>query len=164
MKQYTDPPGFDEWYARVPESLKRDPIWRTPAYRYAMWLSDLAVSDTDPLFETTKTRRLADQLLRAVQGISANLSEGYGCVTGPERARYYDYALTSAREAHDWYFKARHYLDEKTVAERLDLLGRIIRILTAVIPRERTRTLRRTATGTPRPGASMAPRREPDGQ
>ena len=45
-----------------------------------MWLSDLAVSDTDRLFDVPKTRRLADQLLRAVQAISPNLSEGYGCV------------------------------------------------------------------------------------
>ena len=164
MAPYTDPPGFDEWYARVPESVKRDAIWRTPAYRYAMWLSDLALNDTNRLFESPKTRRLADQLLRAVQAISANLSEGYGCVTGKERARYYGYALTSGREAHDWYFKARHYLDEKTVSERLDLLARIIRILTAVIPRERTRTLRRAVTATPRSSSSPATRGEPDGR
>ena len=123
-----------------------------------VWLSDLAASDTDPLFETPKTRRMADQLLRAVQAISANLSEGYGCVTGPERARYYDYALTSAREAHDWYFKARQYLNESIVGERLELLGRVIRILTAVIPRERARTVRRGLTSTPLPRSSMTPR------
>ena len=45
MPKYPDPPGFTEWEATIPESFKRDPIWRTPAYRYSLWLSDLAKQD-----------------------------------------------------------------------------------------------------------------------
>jgi four helix bundle protein len=137
MTKYPDPAGFAEWEATVPESFKRDPIWRTPAYRFAVWLSDLAKQDAKILRSDPDTRSDVDQLLRAVGSISANLAEGYSRRTGAERARYYDYARATAREAKDWYFKGRKALGEEVVEQRHVLLERIIRILTAVIPRER---------------------------
>src|SRR6476620_799219 len=88
MPKYSDPPGFAEWEATVPESFKRDPIWRTPAYRYAVWLSDLAKEDARVLRGDADTRSDVDQFLRAVGSISANLAEGYSRRTGVERARY----------------------------------------------------------------------------
>jgi len=98
-----DPDGFAEWEATVPESFKRDPIWRTPAYRYSLWLSDLAKQDARILRANVDTRTDVDQFLRAVGSISANLAEAYSRRTGAERARYYDYARATAREAKDWY-------------------------------------------------------------
>ena len=41
MTHYIDPPGFAEWEVTLPESFRRNPIWRTPAYRYGVWLGDL---------------------------------------------------------------------------------------------------------------------------
>ena len=137
MPKYPDPPGFAEWESQISASLREDPLWRTPAYRFAAWLSDLARIDMAPLWRDPETTDIADQLLRAVRGISSTLAEGYGRTTGPERARYYDYAASSTREARDWYFKARHYLPADVVEQRFDLLLRILRILSAVIPRER---------------------------
>ena len=137
MTKYSDPPGFAEWEAQVPELLRRTPIWRTPAYRFSVWLSDLAKADMAPLWRNPETQSIADQLLRAARSISSTLAEGYGRSTGPERARYYDYAASSARETSDWYFKARHYLSEDVVQARLALLDRILRILSVAIPRER---------------------------
>ncbi|MBC7896698.1 MAG: four helix bundle protein, partial [Cytophagaceae bacterium] len=43
------------------------------------------------------------QLLRAVDSISANIAEGYSRFSGRERARFYEIALGSAREAREWY-------------------------------------------------------------
>ena len=158
MTKYTDPPGFEEWEAQVPVSLRQDPIWRTPAYRYGLWLADLAAADVVPLFKQVETRNLADQLLRAAQGISSNLAEGYGRTTGPERARYYDYAASDARECRDWYYKARQHLALDVLEQRHDLLLRVIKILSVVIPRERadrvgrarrTRTQREREQDTP---------------
>jgi len=117
--------------------MRQDPLWRTPAYRFGVWLADLARADVAPLWRDPETQHIADQLSRAVDGISSTLAEGYGRTTGPERARYYDYAASSAREARDWYFKARHYLPADVVDARVDLLLRIIRILSVVILRER---------------------------
>jgi len=137
MTNYADPDGFAEWEATVPESFKRDPIWRTPAYRYSLWLSDLAKQDARILRANVDTRTDVDQFLRAVGSISANLAEGYSRRTGAERARYYDYARATAREAKDWYFKGRTALGDTVVEHRHTVLERIIRILSAVIPRER---------------------------
>jgi four helix bundle protein len=138
VPNYTDPEGFPEWEARAPASIKRDPIWRTPAYRYGVWLADLVKQDVRLLRRHPDYRNVADQLLRAVEGISSNLAEGYSRSTGAERARYYDYALATTRESRDWYFKARELLGEETVEQRQSVLERIIRILTAVVPRERS--------------------------
>ena len=139
MTNYTDPPGFAAWEPQVLQSIRTDPIWRTPAYRYALWLSDLVELDVAPLFKSPETREKADQLLRAAQSISANIADGYGRSSGAERARFYEYAESSAREARDWYFKLRKYLTPEVVEQRDELLLRIIKILTAVIPRERVR-------------------------
>ena len=151
MTKYTDPPGFAEWEAQVPASFREDPIWRTPAYRYGLWLADLAAGDVAQLLEHGDTHELADQLLRAARSISANLAEGYGRTTGPDRARYYDYAAASARETRDWYFKARHRLAGEVLEHRQALLLRIIRILSAVIPRERADRIGRARRARTRP-------------
>ena len=137
MPKLPDPPGFAEWEATVPESFKRDPIWRTPAYRFGVWLAKLAKDDARILYENRWSFNEADQLLGAVEGISSSIAEGYGRSTGRERARYYDIAKASAREARDWYFKASEELGMEIVEQRLAVLDRIIRILTAIIPRER---------------------------
>jgi four helix bundle protein len=137
MSKFVDPPGLAEWEATLPATFLRDPIWRTPAYRFGLWLSHLAKNDFALLYAHPSSRNTAQQLLRAVEGISANLSEGYGRSTGRERARYYDYAQATTREARDWYFKALDVLGPEVVEQRLSVLERILRILAVVIPRER---------------------------
>jgi len=54
-----------------------------------------------------------------------------------DQARFYEYALGSARESRDWYYKARYVLDETTVGNRLELLTRVIRLLLVIIPHQR---------------------------
>ena len=142
MPQYDDPPGYAEWEATIPSFIRRDPIWRTPAYRYGLWLADLAKSDAKQLRGTREVSSHADQLVRACAAISSNLAEGYGCLSGADRARYYGYALTTSRESLDWYFKLRDELVLEVVEHRCAVLDRIIRILTVAIPRERKRSRR----------------------
>ncbi|HUQ83756.1 MAG TPA: four helix bundle protein [Gemmatimonadaceae bacterium] len=114
-----------------------------PAYRFGVWLAHLVRKDYELLYADRRFRNTADQLLRAVEAISSNLSEGYGRSTGKERARYYDYAQATTREARDWYFKAREILGDDVVEQRLKVLERIIRILAVVVPRERASGTRR---------------------
>jgi hypothetical protein len=73
--------------------------------------------------------------------ISANLAEGYSRGTGKDRARFYEYALGSARESRDWYFKGRHILGEVVVRHRLQLLAEVIRLLLTMIPQQREHLL-----------------------
>jgi four helix bundle protein len=89
-----------------------------------------------------RTLGIAGQLYEALGSISANLAEGYSRGTSKDRARFYEYALGSARESRDWYFKSRHILGETVTEHCLSLLAEIIRLLLTMIPQQRQRTLR----------------------
>lgn len=143
MTKYTDPPGFAEWEATVPESFRNDTIWKAPAYRYGVWISDLAAKDMEPLLRDPDIRETALQLVSAARSISANFAEGYGKTTGPDRAKFYDISSGSTRECRDWYYKLRDSFSPAVLEQRFDLLSRIMRILNAIIPRERADTIGR---------------------
>ena len=117
--------------------MKDDPIWRLPAYRYALFLGDLIQEDVRAIRRDGRTRRLVDQLLDAVESISANIAEGYSRTTGPERAKFFEYAHSSARESREWLFKVRQELRPEVVSARMQLMTRIMKIPVVVIPRER---------------------------
>lgn len=53
-----------------------------------------------------------------------------------------EYALGSARESRDWYYKGRHILGEKVAYHRMDLLVEVIRQLLVMIPKYRQQKLR----------------------
>jgi four helix bundle protein len=80
---------------------------------------------------------VADQLYRAIGSVAANIAEGYSHRSGRNQARFYEYALGSAREARGWYYQGRHLLGETVTAHRLQLLTEIIRQLLAIIPAQR---------------------------
>jgi len=89
------------------------------------------------LMKDRRTIGLSDQLYRATGSIGANISEGYSRSTGKDRARLYEYALGSARESRDWYFKGRFILGERVVEYRLTLLEEIIKLLITMVPDQR---------------------------
>src|SRR5260370_41703552 len=106
------------------------------------WVGELGWGDGTKLGEDRRTWAVADQLNRALGSISANVAEGYSRGTGRDRAHFCEYALGSAREARDWYFKGRHLLGQTVVHHRLALLTELIRLLLAIIPRERRQVIR----------------------
>ena len=132
-----EPHGLTEWSEQVPAVMRDDPIWRLPAYRYSLFLGDLLQQDVKRMRGEIRQRRLVAQLLDAVESISANIAEGYSRTSGPERARFFEYAHSSAREAREWLYKARHALSPDIATARILLVTRIMKILAAVIPRER---------------------------
>jgi four helix bundle protein len=133
----SDDQEYDAWIREVPPEITTDTIWRTPAYRFSLFLSFRAQHDLRWIAAHRSTRAYVDQLLRAVGGISASLDEGYSRSSGPERAHYYEYALGSTRETRGWYYKCSVALPPAITMARLTRLTRIVRILTAIIPRER---------------------------
>jgi four helix bundle protein len=133
---------YAEWEAAVPEVMTKDLLWRMEVYRLALFAADIAWADVTKLMQDRRTLGLSDQLYRSVGSISANIAEGYSRGTGKDRARFYEYALGSARECRDWYYKARHLLKEEVTQHRLDLLTQIIRLLLTVLPAERGGTIR----------------------
>ncbi|HET6262583.1 MAG TPA: four helix bundle protein, partial [Chloroflexia bacterium] len=55
---------------------------------------------------------------------------------------FYEYALGSAREARDWYYKARYILNDDVTTHRVNYLSEIIRLLLVMVPDQRGRVLK----------------------
>ena len=136
------PTSFEEWERAVPEAIRGDSLWKMKAYRLALFLSDLGWHDVVKLMGNHFLFELADQLYRSLGSIGANLAEGYSRGTGKDRARFYEYALGSARESRDWYYKGRHILGEAVLHHRLALLSEVIRLLLTMVPQQRGSVLR----------------------
>ena len=134
--------SFDEWEKSVPETFKADTLWKVKAYRLALYLSDLGWQDATVLLKDKRTVSLADQLYRAVGSVSANLAEGYSRSTGKDRALFYQYALGSARESRDWYYKARFILGDEIFQHRVQVITEILRLLLTMIPQQRGHVIR----------------------
>lgn len=133
---------YEEWERIISEEIKGDSLWRVEAYRLGLFIADMSWYDVTKLMRDKHTLGLANQLYRAVGSISANIAEGYSRGTGKDRARFYEYALGSARESRDWYHKGRHVIGENITQHRLSLITQVIRLLLTMIPQQRGRTLR----------------------
>ena len=133
---------FNEWSESVPPEIRQDALWTVEAYRLALFLSDLCWHDVTKLMNDDRMRRLIGQLYDAVGSISANIAEGYSRGTGKDRARFYEYALGSARESRDWYFKARLILGQTVFLHRTQLLTQIIKLLLRMVPDQRKTVLK----------------------
>ena len=134
--------NYQEWEAEVPETIKADALWKMAVYRYSLFLCDLGWHDVTKLQQDRRTLEVSDQLYRSLGSISANIAEGYSRGTGKDRARFYEYALGSARESRNWYFVARHILGKTVTEHRLQLTTEIIRLLLTIVPHERGQMLR----------------------
>lgn len=134
--------NYEEWVKTVPEEITGDSLWKVEAYRLALFATELGWYDVAKLIRDKRMHGLADQLYRALGSISANIAEGYSRGTGKGRALFYEYALGSARESRDWYYKSRHVIEEEVITHRLRLLTQIIRLLLTMVPQQRGRSLR----------------------
>jgi len=63
--------------------------------------------DCDYLLKDPRGKKIAEQLIRSVGSISANIEEGYGRGYGKDYAYRLRIALGEARETCGWYWKAR---------------------------------------------------------
>ena len=125
------------WVRTVPAEITADSLWRMEAYRLALFAADLGWEDVNRLMRDRRTQSLADQLYRSLGSVSSNIAEGYSRTTGKDRARFYEYALGSARESRGWYFDARHILTEAVANHRIHLLTEVIRLLLTMLPDQR---------------------------
>jgi four helix bundle protein len=95
--------NYLEWEQSVPASERADAIWRVEPYRRSRFLLPQARQDARSLILDPLGRPLTNQLWRSAVSIAANIAEGYSRGTGADRARFYEYALGSARECIVWY-------------------------------------------------------------
>jgi len=129
--------NYDTWVKSVPGEITGDSLWKMEAYRLALFTADVGWHDVTKLTGDRRTLDLAGQLYRAVGSIEANISEGYSRGSGRDRARFYEYALGSARESRGWYYKGRHVLGEGVAIHRIRLLTHIICLLLTMVPNQR---------------------------
>ena len=134
--------NYDEWVKTVPEAITGDTLWKLKVYRLAMFAADIGWHDVTKLMQDKRTLDLSDQLYRALGSIGGNVSEGYSRASGKDRARFYEYALGSAREGRNWYYNGRHILGAKVVGHRMSLLSEVARLLLTMLPAERVTYLR----------------------
>ena len=137
---------FGDWCREVPGTISGDALWKVKAYRLALYASDLVWEDAALLQKDRRAWGISDQVVRSVGSVSANIAEGYSRGGGRDRARFYEYALGSARESRDWYYKARRLLAPEAVEKRLDLMTHLIRLLTTMTRNERSVHLREPET------------------
>ncbi len=134
--------NYTDWEKEVSLTLKEDALWRVQAYRLGLFAADIGWPDVTKLDKDRRTRRLSDQLYRALGSVSANIAEGYSRGSRKDQARFYEYALGSARESRDWYFKGRHVLGMAVAEHRMQLMTQIIRLLLTTIPQHRRQVIR----------------------
>ena len=137
--------NYEQWAGEVPEEITGDSLWKMEAYRLALFVADIGWFDVTKLMRDKRTLDLSDQLYRSLGSVSANLAEGYSRGTGKDRARFYEYALGSARESRDWYYKGRHILGQEIATHRLAFLTQVIRLLLTMVPEQRSYTVREEA-------------------
>jgi four helix bundle protein len=129
--------NYQEWQETVPRAIRDDTLWKMEAYKLALFLGDIGWQDVTKLAQDARTKFISDQLYRSLGSISANIAEGYSRGTSRERARFYEYALGSARESRDWYFKGRHVLSEAVVNHRFGILNEILKLILTTIHNQR---------------------------
>ena len=129
--------NLKDWKESIPEEIRNDPLWEMKVYQHALFLGEIAWIDTTKLVEDERLKSVSDQLIRAVGSIAANIAEGYSRGSGKDQARFYEYALGSARESRGWYYQGRKVLGEEVVHHRIKLIEGIIRQLMTIIPYQR---------------------------
>jgi len=134
--------NYQEWLTTVPIDLTQDPLWNLDVYRLGLFVAEIGWEDVVLLNKNNLTRDAADQIIRSLNSISANIAERYSRSTGKDRARYFEYSLGEAREARDRYFKVRRVLKQEVVLHRIKLLTQIVKILNAFVPVQRKRGIR----------------------
>jgi len=127
---------YASWEKAVPDAITADPLWRMRVYRLSLFVADVGWTDVTRLARDRRTTALSDQLYRALGSIGANTAEGYSRSSTKDQTRFYEYALGSARESRDWYWKARHVLGQEATDERVSHLSEIIRLLLTIVANE----------------------------
>jgi len=128
---------YTSWQASVPAPVVADPLWTTKAYRLATYLTACVANDAGGLEGAAGGRTILPQLALAVASIGSNIAEGYSRSGPRDRARFFEYALGSAREARHWYLSVRSLVGEDVIAERVNTLDEIIRLLVTMVVRQR---------------------------
>jgi four helix bundle protein len=119
---------FLTWEQRAPSAARLDPAWRFNAYRVSLYALDRVRADL-PRIRRRAGADIANQLLRSIASISANIGEGLGRPTPIDRLRFIGIALGSLRESFTWYQAAASAFSRESLECRLSELGELRSLL-----------------------------------
>jgi four helix bundle protein len=120
----------------------QDPLKRTRIQELSNALISDAFDDSKKLAAEFVTHEIAPQLYASIVSIDGNIGEAYSRSSGKDRALRFEYALGETRESMSWYKGGRPILGEEVTVNRLDRLEEIRRILLAISPRERGKSMK----------------------
>jgi len=129
---------YDDWERGVPVDIRTDPIWSLRVYRAALYVAELASHDARRLVGNPVTAAIAGRLVAATASIGAQIAAGYSRMSKNDRVPFYELALGAAREARDWYLRARIELGDNAVNARIATLTAVAKVLVVLIDRSRT--------------------------
>jgi four helix bundle protein len=132
-------PTYEEWQGQVHERVTKEPTWQNLGYRKALFLYDLAWRDCEKMTRDRRGRAIAEQLIRSVGSVSANIEEGHGRGYGKQRDWFVTVSMGSARETKGWYWRARQLLAQNVLEHRLALVDEVIALLVSELNRQRSR-------------------------
>ena len=94
-----------------------------------------ALKDIESFPNTRGAYSLADQLLRSIGSISANISEGFNRRSTKHYISYLDNSIGTTNEAENWYYKVEgaQWLKKDVVKERVEILSEIRQMLFGLI-------------------------------
>ena len=129
--------SFDAWKETVHASIRKDPLWNFQVYPKTLFIYDLVWEDCEHLLKDVRGRKIAEQMIRSVGSISANIEEGYGRGYGKDYGYHLRIAIAEARESRGWYWKGRKLLPPEVLDHRMKLLSEIIAMLAPNLDRQR---------------------------
>ena len=78
---------YQDWLRLVPPTIRGDMLWKIEVYRLSLFAADSGWQDVVTLARDRRTVALADQLVRALGSISANIAESYSRSSTKDQAR-----------------------------------------------------------------------------
>jgi four helix bundle protein len=101
-------------------------VYELDVYRLAEDLSDLVWFDFEK-WESKVQKTIGYQVIRASDSISANISEGYGRYSSPDKRKFYIYSRGSFEETKTWLRKLfrRKIIDASRQKEYVEIINEL---------------------------------------
>ncbi len=129
---------YQTWEKSVFLRIREESVWQFFAYRKSLFLYELCWHDCEMLLKDYRGRQIANQLIRSMGSVCANIEEGYGRgLHSKSYLQFLRYSIASAKETKGWYYRSRYLLSNSLVKQRLELISEIIALTIVELNRKK---------------------------